>query len=193
MEFQTYTVESLVGVEAYDLLVGLIQPRPIALVSTLSSEGTPNLAPFSFFMAGGSNPPSLAISVTASARGDKDTLRNIEATGEFVVNLVTREMAEGMNQTAASSGSADDDWLAAGFTAVDSIGVQPKRVLESPAQFECRLFQVVRHGEGIGAARYILGAIETVHVRHESTHDLIARLGGPHYLDLATMEKFELG
>lgn len=192
MQFQTYSVEALGGVEAYDLLVALIQPRPIALVSTVSLDGTPNLAPFSFFMAGGSNPPSLAISVTASARGDKDTLRNIEESGEFVVNLVTRSMAEGMNQTAAASPSVADDWLSSGFNPMDSLGMRPKRVAESPAQFECRLFQIVRHGEGIGAARYVVGAIETVHVCHEATHDLIARLGGPHYLDLSRLERFEL-
>src|SRR5690606_37962314 len=93
--------EASIGL-AYQLASTLVVPRPIAFVSTVSPDGEPNLAPFSFFNAGGCNPPSLMICTVLGLHGEpKDTLANVAQTGELVVNLVDRSMAEGMNQTSA--------------------------------------------------------------------------------------------
>ncbi len=181
-------------------MVGCIQPRPIAFVSTLDSQGRANLAPFSFFMPGGSNPPSLAFSVTLGSSGRrKDTLRNIEATGEFVVNIVTREMAEGMNATSFSFPHGESEWPVTGFSEIESDLVRPFRVAESPAQFECSLFQIVDHGVESGSAVYVIGEVRRVHILAELWDDgmlteihPIARLGGAQYLDTAHGTRFEL-
>jgi flavin reductase (DIM6/NTAB) family NADH-FMN oxidoreductase RutF len=192
----------LTSAQLYDLLVEAVQPRPIALVSTISKEGIPNLAPFSFFMLGGSNPPSLAYSPTVSPDGrEKNSVTNVEETGEFVVNLVTREMEEGMNASAFGYPAGFDEWTIAGFEATDSVLVKPKRVEVSPVQFECELFQIVKHGTQWGAARYVIGEIVRIHVNQASwdnaamrlaSQRLIARLGGREYIDLQNREIFEL-
>lgn len=181
--------------EVYDLLSGLVVPRPIAFVSTISALGVPNLAPFSFFNIGGVNPPSLTICTVLGGHGaPKDTYQNIVETGEFVVNLVSRKMAHGMNQTAPSFPGEVDEWPKSGFTQVDSLEVKPARVGESPAQLECRLFQTVSHGDGPGASRYIVGEVVLVHLDEsiEPNKTLIARLGGSEYLDLDGPDTFDL-
>lgn len=186
----------------YDVLAEAVQPRPIALVSTVSKDGLPNLAPFSFFMMGGSHPPSLAFSPTVGPDGqEKNSVKNVEATGEFVVNIVTRAMAEGMNASAYGFPEGFDEWSVTGFTAVKAELVSPNRIAESPVQFECRLFQTVRHGEGWGAARYVIGEVVRIHV-HESLWNQdaqlltalrpIGRLGGREYIDLDSRQIFEL-
>lgn len=201
-EFVTLDPQRMSSAEAYDVLVASVQPRPIAFVSTLDGEGRPNLAPFSFFMPGGSSPPSLVVSVTLGAAGRrKDTLRNVEATHEFVVNIVVRSMAEGMNATSFSFPPGDSEWEPGGFTAVPSELVAPPRVEESPVQFECKLFQVVQHGESSGSACYIIGEVVRMHVNSElwsesgidpATLRPISRLGGPHYLDTDALERFTM-
>lgn len=187
--------------QVYNILVEAIGPRPIALVSTLDEAGIPNLAPFSFFMPGGVNPPSLAISVNEGAAGRKDTLRNILATKDFVVNTVHREMANGMNVASFTFRSEDSEWPATGFTAIESADVRPPRVGESLVQFECRLFEVVHHGSGPGAANYVIGEVVRAHVladlwtgtavEHGSIR-LLSRMGGPTYLDTSALEFFEM-
>jgi len=184
----------------YDLTAGLIVPRPIAFVSSLSPTSTPNLAPFSYFNIGGINPPSLTIcTVLGPDSNPKDTFTNIVATGEFVVNLVTREMAEGMNQTSPPFPTDVNEWLYSGFTPIDSHQIKPARVAESPVQLECRLFQTIAHGDGPGASRYIVGEILLMHLHPEilqndqiNPSELIARLGNAEYLDLATNSRFVL-
>jgi len=186
---------------AYEILVATVQPRPIAFVSTISRDGHLNLAPFSFFMVGGSNPPSLAFSPTISSRGSKDTLRNIEETGEFVVNLVHRDMALQMNQTSKFYDHEVSEWEEAGLTQEPSIHVKPPRVRESLVQFECRLFQIVGHGDGPGSSRYVIGEAIAAHLgtgiwdgEHVITESFrpIARMGGPNYLDTQAMEMFSM-
>src|SRR5205823_10365022 len=135
--------------DAHRLLLHCVAPRPIAFTSTLSAEGTPNLAPFSYFMAGGANPPSVVISPLTDRTGQpKDTLRNIQATGEYVINVVTYEMREKMNYASAEFPYGVNEWEQAGFTAAPAVKVKPARVLESPMSIECKLFQVVPHGNG---------------------------------------------
>ena len=179
--------------ENYSFLVGLVVPRPIALVSTISNTGVANLAPFSFFMIGGANPPSLMVSPVLGRSGDeKDTLKNIRETEEFVVNLVHYEIVGGMNEASAPLPSHESEWERSGFTPVSSEVVRPARVMESLVQFECKLHEVVNHGSGEMAARYIIGEIVRFHIRTDQELKPIARLGGPYYLNLQTLSEFSI-
>lgn len=200
--FRSLDLKTLKASTRYRLLAGLVLPRPIGFVSTLSADGTPNLAPFSFFMLGGINPPSLMFCPLLNVDAEpKDSLKNVRETGEFVVHLVTREMAEGVNEASFSYPEGKSEWEASGFTMLESQVVKPPRVAESPVQFECRLFQAVRHGEGPSAAVYVIGEIVMAHVDSSLIDDEarlvrrfepISRLGGADYLDLADGKLFEL-
>ena len=184
----------------YSAMATLVVPRPIALVSTISANGVKNLAPFSFFMVGGANPPSLMISPTMDRTGlDKDTYVNIEATGEFVVNLVHFDIVHGMNAASAPHPSDVSEWEFTGLDPLPSERVKPDRVAQSLAHFECRHFQTVAHGTGPNSARYVIGEVLAIHIDESLMAEgrvispaLIARLGGPEYLDLANGETFTL-
>lgn len=177
--------------EIYQLLTHVVMPRPIAFVTSLSPDGVGNLAPFSFFNMGGLKPPSLVFCPVNNREGFvKDTVRNIESTGEYVVNVVTRDMAERMNQCSWSYPSQVDEMKEVGFTPLPSMKVKPPRVAESPVQIECRLHRIIRHGEGPLASNYIIGEALHVHVDEavisEGRPDpaklnLIGRLGGDDY------------
>lgn len=146
-------------------LTPVIAPRPIALVSSVSAAGVGNLAPFSFFAMGGQNPQSVAFCPIANREGkSKDTLRNIRETGEFVINIVSREMAERVNQASAPYPSDVDEFDITAFTRVPSDEVGPPRVLESPASLECRVFQIVPHGEGPQHGTWVIGEVLVLHV-----------------------------
>lgn len=176
------------GAELYDILCSKVVPRPIALVSSIASSGEVNLAPFSFFMLGGTNPPSLSFSVTLSMNGqEKQTLRNIRETADFTVHQVVREMGVAMEATADGA----SDWVAMGLTLVPGESVKCPRILESPTAFECELKQIVEHGSGPGSARYVIGTIRRIFIG-QSDGSVIARLGGKHYLDLANGEILEI-
>lgn len=170
----------------------LILPRPIAWVSTISPEGRTNLAPFSFFQGVTANPPTLMfVPVNDRAGAKKDTLRNIEAVPEFVVNLVTRSQAEAMNRTAATLPHGESEFEAFGIAAAGSARVRPPRVAAAPAAFECVLHQIVPIGEGPLAANVVFGRILTVHVSDgvlgadglpdAAKLDLVGRMGGSDY------------
>lgn len=183
------------------MLVAAVSPRPIALVSTLSETGVPNLAPFSFFMAGGVSPLSIAFSPTMGSQGPKNTLSNVLATREFVINTVHGHMAEGMNRASFGYGANVSEWDAAGFTMLPSLDVKPYRVAESLVQFECRLFEVIQHGRGPGSANYVIGEVVRMHVlrrlweeggSHLTELRLLARMAGPNYLDTESLGIFEL-
>jgi flavin reductase (DIM6/NTAB) family NADH-FMN oxidoreductase RutF len=176
---------------AYELLSGLIVPRPIALVSTQDAEGRANLAPFSYFMVGGINPPSVAFCPVRGREGDKkETLRNIEATRQYVINLVTPDMADGMNATGGDYPGDADKWAMSGFSPVPSMQVAPARVAQSPVQLECELMAVVPHGDGPGSADYVIGEVKVAHIREDLVNengtfgpvDLLSRLGQRDYL-----------
>lgn len=159
--------------DVYKLIAGLVVPRPVALVSTVDKEGIANVAPFSFFNAVGSNPPTLLFCPVlrgpkAGLPDDrKDTLRNIEQTGEFVVNVVSGALAEAANLTAAEVGPEIDEFTLAGLTALPSEAIRAPRVAESPASFECRLMQTVFTGTEPGAGVVVLGEILRIHVAEE--------------------------
>ena len=153
--------------DVYKLMTGLIVPRPVALVSTIDVNGVANVAPFSFFCGVGSAPPALLFS-TSLRRGPfprKDTLHNVEQTGEFVVNVVSEAIAAAANVTAAEVPPEVSEFELAGLTPVASEVVKPPRVAESPAQMECRLLQVISTGNAPGAGVIVLGEIVRFHVR----------------------------
>ncbi len=154
--------------ERHTWLTPLITPRPIAFVSTLSADGIGNLAPFSFFAMGGQNPQSVAFCPIADRHGEpKDTLRNIIETGEFVINIVSREMAERVNQASGAYPPDVDEFDITGFTREASVLVRPPRVAEAPAALECRLFQLVPHGTGPQHSTWVIGEVLALHIREE--------------------------
>lgn len=122
----------------HDPLNAIVAPRPIGWISTVSASGVRNIAPYSFFNVVNYSPPLIAF----SSMGWKDTVANIDATGEFVWNLAIRELAEAMNATSATV--AGDELAHAGIATLPSRLVKPDRVAGSPVSFECRLTQMVR-------------------------------------------------
>jgi flavin reductase (DIM6/NTAB) family NADH-FMN oxidoreductase RutF len=177
--------------DAYRLLLHCVSPRPIAFVSSVSAEGGRNLAPFSYFMAGGANPPSVAISPTTGRDGvAKDTLRNILETGEYTINIVTYAMRERMNAASAEYAYGIDEYSEAGFTPLPGFRVKTDRVAESPLAMECRLHTVVPHGDGPLSANYVIGEVVYFHIAKSVMPDdqldprrvdYISRLGGEWY------------
>jgi flavin reductase (DIM6/NTAB) family NADH-FMN oxidoreductase RutF len=153
--------------DTYQILISGIVPRPIAFVSTVSDGGSPNLAPFSFFTGVCPKPPTLCFSVLPRRTGKKDTLRNIEATREFVVNVVSERFAEAMNQTAADYPPEVDEFTVAGFTPMASERVRPPRVGEALISMECKLVEIRHYGETPYIASLIFGEVVLFHLSHE--------------------------
>jgi flavin reductase (DIM6/NTAB) family NADH-FMN oxidoreductase RutF len=156
--------------DCYKLMTGLIVPRPVALVSTVDRDGILNVAPFSYFSGVGTNPPTVlfcpSLRSVNSGRFDNrnDTLRNVEQTGEFVVNVVSEALAGSADAAAADVGPEIDEFKLVGLTPIPSEVVKAPRVAESPAQFECKLIQIVFTGQEDGAGVVVLGEIVRFHV-----------------------------
>jgi flavin reductase (DIM6/NTAB) family NADH-FMN oxidoreductase RutF len=179
--------------ETYKLLIGCVVPRPIAWVSTIDQAGVCNLAPFSFFNAIGSNPPAISVSISYvdGVDGRKDTLRNMSATGEFVVNIVDEDLAQAMNATSANYPPDVDEFAIAGLAPAPCVAVRPPRVQGAPVSLECKLFPVVPVGEGPGSATLAIGVIHMIHIRTDIVNERlyiditnlrpIARLAGASY------------
>ena len=178
--------------DAYQWMISMILPRPIAWVATISPEGKTNLAPFSFFQGVCAHPPTLMFVPVNNRQGmKKDTVRNIEAVPEFVVNLVPRRLAEQMNATSALLPYGESEFEKFGIAPAASDLVRPPRVAAAPVAFECRLHQIVNIGEGPLAAHVIFGRILAAHVADAvlgadgrpdvGKLDLIGRLGGEAY------------
>jgi flavin reductase (DIM6/NTAB) family NADH-FMN oxidoreductase RutF len=187
--------------DAYGWMISTILPRPIAWVSTISLEGKTNLAPFSFFQGVTSNPPTLMfVPVNTRDGTKKDTVRNIEAVAEFVVNLVPFALAEPMNQTSAMLPYGESEFAAFGIAPAPSERIRPPRVGAAPVAFECALDRIVQIGEGPLAANVVFGRILLAHVADgvlgsdgrpdAGKLDLIGRLGGEAYA--RTTERFSL-
>ena len=160
--------------QVYKLMTGIIVPRPVALVSTVDRNGVANLAPFSFFTGVGSVPPTLLFcpgvrsrSLSAGEDLRKDTLRNVEETGEFVVNAVSDAISAAANATAAEVPPEVDEFELSGLTPQPSELVRPPRVAESPAQMECKLLQVIYTSREPGGGVIVLGEIVRFHVRRD--------------------------
>lgn len=187
--------------DIYKLMIGLIVPRPIAFVSTLDAQGVRNLAPFSYFTACSTNPPVVCFcaAVRSSLRPHKDTLRNIEATEEFVVNIVSEDFAEKMNATSADVPPEIDEFRLAGLTPLASDLVKPPRVAESRIHLECRLRQVVRVSDKPGGGSLVLGDVLRFHVQDDLLEGFkidpdklkaIGRMGGTTYC--RTLDRFNM-
>lgn len=191
--------------QIYKLMTGIIVPRPVALVSTTDRNGAANLAPFSFFSGVGSNPPTVLFcpSVRAASPSHpdirKDTLRNIEETGEFVVNIVSEAISTAANASSAEVPSDVDEFVLAGLTPVASDVVRPPRVAESPAQMECKLLQVIYTNRAPGGGVIVLGEVIRFHVREDLMEDFridparldaVGRMAGTTWV--RTGDRFEL-
>ncbi len=153
-------------VEVYRRLTQVVVPRPIALVSSVDADGRPNLAPFSFFTVVSANPPYLAFSPQRSGRtGEKkDTLRNVEATGSFVVAVVTETVAERVNRCSAALPYGASEFAHSGLTPAAAVRVRAPLVAESPVNMECELVEVRSYGEAGGAGNLVVGRVVLLHV-----------------------------
>lgn len=160
------TPENVPSTTLYKLMTGAILPRPIAWVSTISAAGIHNLAPYSFFNAVCSNPPTLLFSAgIRQADGQpKDSLKNVREIGEFVVNIVTESTADAMNQTATELPIEVDEFDFADLTPAPSKAVRPARVAESPIHFECKVTQIVDISDQPGGGSIVIGQIVHIHV-----------------------------
>lgn len=185
----------------YQHMIHCIVPRPIAWVSTVSSVGITNVAPFSFFSGVGARPPSLLFCPANDRDGKaKDTLRNLQDTGEFVVNIVPFAAAEQMNDSAAALPEDESEFDACGLSAVPGKVVKAPRVAESPVHFECTTMKVMSIGEGAGGANIVIGRIVHIHIDDvvvgardlvdPDLLDAVGRMGGLSYC--RTGDRFDL-
>lgn len=179
----------------YKLLTGAVIPRPIGWISSLSPDGIPNLAPFSFFNAVGEDPPHVMFSTVRTNDTNKDTLNNVLATGEFVVNMATENNVDKMNLTSQIVAPEIDEFELAGLTPIASVKVKPARVAESPIAFECKLvhhYTLENHQNG--GATILIGKIVMFHIDESvwlgdfkinmETYKPVARLAGSNYAKL---------
>lgn len=187
--------------DVYKVMVGTIVPRPIAFVSTISEDGVLNLAPFSFFTAASANPPVICFSPMVRGGGGtrKDTLNNIQATREFVVNIVSEEIGERMNVCAAEFPPEVDEFAASGLTPLASEVVRPPRVAESKIHMECRLVQIVEVSAKPLGGSVVFGEVLRFHIAPELFENYridpdglkaIGRMGGPTYI--RTRDRFDM-
>jgi flavin reductase (DIM6/NTAB) family NADH-FMN oxidoreductase RutF len=180
-----------------------VVPRPIGWISTISSRGVPNLAPYSQFQNLTYDPPYVMFAANQNTGGRrKDTVVNVEQTGEFVYNMATYDLREAINLSATEVAPEVDEFVMAGVTKTPSVRVKPYRVAESPVQFECRYYQTIRlPGNGLmGTVDVIIGRVILVHIKDEVIRpdgrlDILkirplARLG---YFDYTTVDSiFEM-
>jgi len=187
---------------AHDPLNAIISPRPIGWISSKNAQGQRNLAPYSFFNCFNYTPPIIGFASTAW----KDSVANIVATGEFVWNLTTRELAEKMNQTSAPLPRGEDEFAFAGLTPVPSQLIGVDRVAESPVNFECKLTQCIQlkdvNGQDIDTW-LVLGEVIAVHIAKHLINDAgiyqttlaqpVLRAGGPSaYYGITEDNRFDL-
>jgi flavin reductase (DIM6/NTAB) family NADH-FMN oxidoreductase RutF len=182
------------------LINGLVSPRPIAWVSSLDPDGARNLAPFSFFGAFSFDPPTIGLGPGSRAGVNKDSLHNIKSTGEFVINLVDRRLAEMANACSGEWGPEVDEWEVCGATPMPSETVVPPRVGEAPAALECRVRQIIElGGPELASNNLVVAWVLRVHVRDDAIDglvpvsealDLVARMGGDEWC--TTRDRFIL-
>ncbi|MEM7103135.1 MAG: flavin reductase family protein [Bacteroidota bacterium] len=179
--------------DLHQFLLGAVAPRPIAFASTIDEEGNPNLAPYSFFNCFSSNPPTLVFSSNrrVSDNTTKDTLHNIEATGEVVVNVVSHAIVRQMAVTSISFDTGVSEFSKSGLTPVASDLVKPFRVKESPVQMECKVKDIITLGDQGGAGHLIICEVVRMHVNEAvldennridpNKIDLVGRMGRAFY------------
>ncbi|AQA02346.1 Asp/Glu/hydantoin racemase [Mycobacterium sp. MS1601] len=185
----------------HDPFNAIVAPRPIGWISTVSGDGVANLAPYSFFNGFNYHPPIVGF----ASVGWKDSVANVEATGEFVWNLATRSLAEAMNETSAPLPPDGDEFARGKLTPVPSTLVSAPRVLESPVNFECKLTQLVQLTTSAGEVVptwLVLGEVVAVHIDADLLTDgifdtgaarPIVRAGGPaQYFEITPDAAFEM-
>jgi flavin reductase (DIM6/NTAB) family NADH-FMN oxidoreductase RutF len=203
---KTFTTAELAPQDIYKLLAGSILPRPIAFVSTVDENGVRNLAPFSFCTVASANPPVVVFCPLVRApnakhlSSTKDTLWNIAATKEFVLNVVSEDFVVKMNEAAAEVAPEIDEWVLSGLTPVASELVKPARVGESRVQMECRLVQLVTVSEKPLGGTLVLGEVLAFHVADEvidehfridpDSLNAVGRMAGAGYT--RTRDRFDL-
>ncbi len=188
--------------ERYKLLIGGVVPRPIAFVSTHAANGALNLAPFSFFAGVASEPMSLLFCpANRNDGGEKDTLRNIDATKEFVVNVVSKRIGRAMAACAEDLAYGDSEFDLAGLTPSPSAVVSPPRVSEALLSYECRLMQIIRLAPGApSGGNIVIGQVVSVHAADDIIDDAcridpqrldaVGRMAGLTYC--TTRDRFDL-
>lgn len=199
----TLDFETLAARDVYAWMSNTITPRPIAWVSSISAEGKTNLAPFSYFQAICSNPPTLLFTGTVDRNGrSKDSVINVRQVPEFVVNLVSYELAVPMNLTATPLPHGESEFEKFDIATAPSLKVKPPRVAAAPVAFECRVDRILDLGEGPASANVVLGRVVQMHVADAilgadgmvDPHklDTIGRFGGNYYTrtqDLFTIQR----
>ena len=172
-------VSQVSNLERYKLMIGLVYPRPIALVSTWSPNGVANCAPFSYFNAMCEDPMLVVLSFNARSDGKtKHSLANLLRTGEFVVNLVDESVANGMHLSSQEFPEEVSEFTEAGFTVAPCRVINQPRIAEAPASFECRLFRRIE----VGPVRdIILGEIVHVHARDDVIDPVTKRVSEKNY------------
>jgi flavin reductase (DIM6/NTAB) family NADH-FMN oxidoreductase RutF len=194
--------EGLTRQESSHLLTDIVMPRPIAWVSTVGEHGVHNLAPFSAYGMVATRPMVVGFSVGMTRDGQKkDTLRNVETTKEFVVNIVTKDLAEKMNITCAPYPGDISEFEKAGLTPAKADTVKAPLVAESPVNMECRVIQIIDFGKPSPSYYLILGEVLRVHIQDEYYNNqtkrisqlrAIARLGGEGDLYCLGQDTFEM-
>ncbi|MBP6334295.1 MAG: flavin reductase family protein [Bacteroidia bacterium] len=188
----------------HSYMLSAIAPRPIAFASTIDKMGNPNLAPFSFFNAFGSNPPIIVFSPARRVRDNtlKHTLENIRETGEVVINAVNYEMVHQMSLASTEYPKGVNEFIKSGLTPIPSELVKPFRIKESPVQMECKVLEVKEMGTHGGAANLIICEIILMHVDNAVLNaenkidvhkiDLVARMGENYYCRASGASIFEV-
>lgn len=194
MKHQTISIDpnELASRDGYRLLISVVIPRPVAWVSTIGLDGTLNLAPFSFFNAVGGTPPTVMFSIGQREGQTKDTLRNVQETGEFVVNIADHALAEAMVQTSGEWLYDVNEFEMANLEMAGSVEVKPPRVAHAPAAMEAKVTQIVPV-EGTDSTM-VLGRVVHYHLREgllrpnglvdANLLKPVARLGGNEYATL---------
>lgn len=185
-------------------LLSAVAPRPIAFASTVDENGNPNLAPFSFFNAFSSNPPTLVFSANRRVKDNtvKDTYSNIKATREVVINTVSYKFVRKMALASIEYPVEINEFEKAGFTPVPSEMVKPFRVAEAAVQFECKVKDIIELGNGGGAGNLFICEVVLMHINENvlDAHgridphkiDLVSRMGGPLYCRASGDAIFEI-
>lgn len=171
--FRSFDFTTMSGEACYRLMASSILPRPIAWVITLSADGQPNAAPYSFFNMFGNAPPVVAIGLMNRPDRPKDTAKNIRDTNEFVINLVPEALVGAMNLTCIDAPPDVDELTLAGLATTPSTQIAPPRILASPVAFECRLLQMVETGP---AQTMAIGQVVCAHF----STDIISDGARPH-------------
>lgn len=185
-------------------LLGAIAPRPICFASTIDEDGNANLSPFSFFNVFGSNPTTLIFSPARRVRDNttKHTLENARETGEVVINVVNYNIVQQMNLASCEYPDGVDEFTKSGLTPIASDLVKPYRVKESPAQFECKVRQIIETGQEGGAGNLIICEVVCMHLDDNVLDadgiidpqkiDLVARMGANYYCRASGDAVFEV-